>query len=108
MSVRVLIVDDHAVVRSGLRLLLEAESDIEVVGEAGTAREAVFEVRSSAPDVVLMDVAMPGGSGIEVIPQLLHEAPEAKILMLSMQDDPNYVRQAFEAGASGYVLKEAA
>jgi DNA-binding NarL/FixJ family response regulator len=108
VSITVLIVDDHAVVRSGLRLLLEAESDIDVVGEAGTAREAVFEVRSSKPAVVLMDVAMPGGSGIDVIPQLLHEAPETKILMLSMQDDPNYVRQAFEAGASGYVLKEAA
>jgi two-component system, NarL family, response regulator NreC len=108
VSIRVLIVDDHAVVRSGLRLLLEAEDDMDVVGEAGTAREAVFELRSSKADVVLMDVAMPGGSGIDVIPQLLHEAPETKILMLSMQDDPNYVRQAFEAGASGYVLKEAA
>jgi two-component system, NarL family, response regulator NreC len=108
VSISVLIVDDHAVVRSGLRLLLEAEDDMDVVGEAGTAREAVFELRSSKADVVLMDVAMPGGSGIDVIPQLLHEVPEAKILMLSMQDDPNYVRQAFEAGASGYVLKEAA
>jgi two-component system response regulator NreC len=108
VSIKVLIVDDHAVVRSGLRLLLEAEDDMTVVGEAGTAREAVFELRSSQPDVVLMDVAMPGGSGIDVIPQLLHEAPETKILMLSMQDDPSYVRQAFDAGASGYVLKEAA
>jgi two-component system response regulator NreC len=108
VSIKVLIVDDHAVVRSGLRLLLDAEDDMAVVGEAGTAREAVFELRSSQADVVLMDVAMPGGSGIDVIPQLLHEAPEAKILMLSMQDDPSYVRQAFEAGASGYVLKEAA
>jgi two-component system, NarL family, response regulator NreC len=108
VSIKVLIVDDHAVVRSGLRLLLDAEDDMAVVGEAGTAREAVFELRSSQADVVLMDVAMPGGSGIDVIPQLLHEAPAAKILMLSMQDDPSYVRQAFEAGASGYVLKEAA
>jgi two-component system, NarL family, response regulator NreC len=108
VSIKVLIVDDHAVVRSGLRLLLESEDDMAVVGEAGTAREAVFELRSSQADVVLMDVAMPGGSGIDVIPQLLHEAPAAKILMLSMQDDPSYVRQAFEAGASGYVLKEAA
>jgi two-component system response regulator NreC len=108
VSIKVLIVDDHAVVRSGLRLLLDAEDDMAVVGEAGTAREAVFELRSSQADVVLMDVAMPGGSGIDVIPQLLHEAPETKILMLSMQDDPSYVRQAFEAGASGYVLKEAA
>ncbi len=107
MSIKVLIVDDHAVVRTGLRLLLEAEDDIEVVGEAGTAREAVFEARSSKPDVILMDVVMPGGSGIDVTPQLLRERPDAKILVLSMQDDPSYVRQAFEAGASGYVLKEA-
>ncbi len=107
MPVRVLIVDDHAVVRAGLRLLLEAEEDIEPVGEAGTAREAVFENRSSKPDVILLDVVMPGQSGLDVIPTLVHERPETKILVLSMQDDPQYVRQAFAAGASGYVLKEA-
>jgi len=106
--IRVLIVDDHAVVRTGLRLLLDAEKDIEVVGEAGTARDAVFEARTTKPDVILMDVVMPGGSGIEATPQLLHEEPDAKVLVLSMQDDPSYVRQAFSAGAAGYVLKEAA
>jgi DNA-binding NarL/FixJ family response regulator len=106
--IRVLVVDDHAVVRSGLRLLLDAEEDIEVVGEAGTGREAVFEARSSNPNVILMDVVMPGGSGIDATPQVMHEAPDAKVLILSMQDDPNYVRQAFAAGAAGYVLKEAA
>ncbi len=106
--IRVLVVDDHAVVRTGLRLLLDAEDDIEVVGEAGTARDAVFEARATKPDVVLMDVVMPGGSGIEATPQLLHEEPDAKVLVLSMQDDPSYVRQAFAAGAAGYVLKEAA
>jgi two-component system, NarL family, response regulator NreC len=106
--IRVLVVDDHAVVRSGLRLLLDAEDDIEVVGEAGNAREAIFEARTSKPDVVLMDVVMPGSSGIEATPQLLHEEPDARVLVLSMQDDPSYVRQAFAAGASGYVLKEAA
>src|ERR687883_368652 len=108
MAVRVLIVDDHAVVRSGLAILVNAEEDMETVGEAGTAREAVFEARSSSPDVILMDVMMPEQSGIEAIPQLLHEHPDAKVLVLSMQDDPRYVREAFEAGASGYVLKEAA
>ena len=108
MSVRVLIVDDHAVVRAGLKMLVNAEDDLEAVGEAGSAREAVFEARSTKPDVVLMDVMMPDQSGIEVVPQLLHELPEAKVLVLSMQDDPRYVREAFEAGASGYVLKEAA
>jgi two-component system response regulator NreC len=106
--IRIVVVDDHAVVRSGLKLLLAAEEDLEVVGEAGTAREAVFEVRAQKPDVVLLDVVMPGESGIEAVPKLLHEAPDAKILVLSMQDDPNYVREAFAAGASGYVLKEAA
>jgi two-component system response regulator NreC len=107
--IRVLVVDDHAVVRAGLRLLLDAEDDIEMVGEAGDAREAVFEVRSSKPDVILMDVGLGSGkSGIEAAPDVLHEAPDAKVLMLSMQDDPRYVREAFAAGASGYVLKEAA
>jgi two-component system, NarL family, response regulator NreC len=108
MSIRVLIVDDHAVVRAGLALLVNAEKDMEAVGEAGSARDAIFEARTAKPDVVLMDVMMPNQSGIEVVPQLLHERPEAKVLVLSMQDDPRYVREAFEAGASGYVLKEAA
>jgi two-component system response regulator NreC len=105
--IRIVVVDDHAVVRSGLRLLLDAEDDLEVVGEAGNAREAIFEVRAAKPDVVLLDVVMPGESGIQALPQVLHEAPGAKVLMLSMQDDPNYVREAFAAGARGYVLKEA-
>ena len=105
--IRVLVVDDHAVVRTGLKLLLAAEADLEVVGEAGTAREAVFEVRAHKPDVVLLDVVMPGESGIEALPKLLIESPETKVLVLSMQDDPNYVREAFAVGASGYVLKEA-
>jgi DNA-binding NarL/FixJ family response regulator len=105
--IRIVVVDDHAVVRSGLRFLLDAEDDMEVVGEAGTAQDAIFEVRAAAPDVVLLDVVLPGASGIEALPQVLHEAPDAKVLMLSMQDDPNYVREAFAAGASGYVLKEA-
>jgi two-component system, NarL family, response regulator NreC len=107
MSVRVLIVDDHAVVRSGLRLVLEAEEDVEPVGEAGTARDAIFQNRSLKPDVILLDVVMPDQSGLDIIPTLLHERPEVKVLVLSMQDDPQYVRQAFAAGASGYVLKEA-
>jgi two-component system response regulator NreC len=108
MSIRVLIVDDHAVVRAGLKLLLDAEDDIEAVGEAGNARDAVFRMRSLKPDVVLMDVVMPGESGLEATAKILHESPETKVLVLSMQDDPRYVREAFAVGASGYVLKEAA
>ena len=108
MTVRVLIVDDHAVVRAGLRLLLAAEDGIDPVGEAGDAREGLFQARALKPDVILLDVVMPDQSGIEVLPQLIHENPKAKVLVLSMQDDPHYVREAFAAGASGYVLKEAA
>jgi DNA-binding NarL/FixJ family response regulator len=108
VSIRVLIVDDHAVVRAGLRLLLDAEDDIETVGEAGDAREAIFETRSTKPDVVLMDVVLGDKSGIDVTPELIHEQPQARVLVLSMQDDPRYVREAFAAGAHGYVLKEAA
>jgi two-component system response regulator NreC len=108
VSVRVLIVDDHAVVRSGLKLVLQADEAIEPVGEAGSAREAIFEARTLKPDVILLDVVMPDQSGLEIIPTLLKENPDAKVLVLSMQDDPRYVREAFDAGASGYVLKEAA
>lgn len=106
--IRVLVVDDHAVVRSGLSLLLAQEDDIEPVGEASSAREAIFEARSVNPDVILIDVTMPGGSGLDAVPTLLHERPETKVLVLSMHDDPSYVRQAFDVGASGYILKEAA
>ena len=108
MSIRVLLVDDHAVFRAGLKLLLDAEPDIEVVGDAGTAKDAVFRARSVKPDVTVLDVVMPGESGLDVVPTLLHEHPEMKIVVLSMQDDARYVRQAFAAGATGYVLKEAA
>jgi two-component system, NarL family, response regulator NreC len=108
VTIKVLVVDDHAVVRSGLRRVLDAEPDIETVGEAESAERALFEAIQHEPDVVLMDVVMPGKSGIEVIPALQQDAPNAKVLLLSMQDDPRYVREAFAAGASGYVLKEAA
>lgn len=108
MSIRVLVVDDHAIVRSGLRRVLDAEKDIETVGEAASAERAVFEALEHKPDVVLLDVVMPGKSGIEGLPALLQAVPETRVLVLSMQDDPRYVREAFEAGASGYVLKEAA
>ena len=106
--IKVVVVDDHAVVRSGLRLLLDAHEDIEVVGEAGNAKDAIFRARALKPDVMLLDVVMPGASGIDVLPELFKESPETRVLVLSMQDDPSYVREAFGAGASGYVLKEAA
>ena len=88
-TIRVLLVDDHAVFRSGLRLVLESEADIEVVGEAENGERAVFEAIANAPNVVVMDVQMPGKTGIEAMPAVLQAVPEAKVLMLSMQDDPS-------------------
>jgi len=103
----VLIVDDHAVVRAGLRLLVDNADGLEAVGEAGTADEAVERVKELAPDVTLLDVVMPDGDGIEALPAILSVHPEGKVLILSMEDNPGYVRKALNAGASGYVLKEA-
>jgi DNA-binding NarL/FixJ family response regulator len=107
-TIRVLVVDDHAVVRSGLRLVLDAAEGVETVGEAGSAEDGIRAARELEPDVVLMDVIMPGMSGLEATPPLLLASPGSKVLVLSMQDDPRYVREAFAAGASGYILKEAA
>ena len=107
-SIRVLLCDDHALMRSGLHKLLECEPHLEVVGEAANAEEAIERSRADGPDVLLLDVVMPGRSGIDALPDILGAAPETKVLMLSMQDDPAYVRQSFAAGASGYVLKDAA
>ena len=108
MTTRVLVVDDHAVVRAGLRRILDAEADLETVGEAPDGERAVFEAMQLQPDVVLMDVVMPGKSGIEATRAVLRAVPTTRVLVLSMQDDPRYVREAFDAGASGYVMKEAA
>jgi two-component system, NarL family, response regulator NreC len=106
--VRVLVVDDHAVVRAGLRLLIDRDPSMVVIDEAADANEAIFRVIEHKPDVLLIDVTLPGESGIEAIPKLLAASPDTKILVLSMHDDPRYVREAFAAGASAYVLKEAA
>jgi two-component system, NarL family, response regulator NreC len=107
-TIRVLIADDHAVVREGLRRILETAGDIDVVGEAATGQQAVFAAIETGPDVVLMDVLMPEQTGIEAIPKVRRSAPDARVLVVSTYDDPSTVRQAFAAGASGYVLKEAA
>ena len=88
MTIRVLIVDDHAVVRAGLRMIIDAESDLETVAEAGTVRDAIFEARSAKPDLVLLDINLPGESGLEGLPKLLREHADMKVLVLSMQDDP--------------------
>jgi two-component system response regulator NreC len=105
---RVLLVDDHRVVRAGLRMLLEAENGIEVVDEAGDIRDAVFKTRRHTPDLIVLDVRLPDGDGVEAIGKLHAEAPDAHVLILSMEDDAHHVRQAFANGARGYVLKDAA
>jgi two-component system, NarL family, response regulator NreC len=107
-SISISICDDHTLVRAGLRKLIEVEPDLIVIAEAANADEAVEQVRASAVDVLLLDIVMPGRSGIDALPEIREAAPDTKIVVLSMQDDPVYVRQAFTAGARGYVLKEAA
>jgi two-component system response regulator NreC len=106
--IRIVIADDHAVVRSGLRLLLEAESDFEVVAEAGDVDAARRYVRGHHPAVLVLDLNMPGGSSLDAIPVIRTEALDTQIVVLTMQEEPAFARQALGAGAAGYVLKEAA
>ena len=108
MTIRVLLADDHALMREGLRALLTGVPDIEVVGEAGTGREAEMQALALKPDVVLMDVAMSGQNGIDAARAIHLKFPAIRILMLSMHASAEYVYRAFEAGASGYLLKEMA
>jgi DNA-binding NarL/FixJ family response regulator len=106
-SVRLLIADDHALVRQGLRGVLEREPDIEIVGEAHNGREAVELCRALDPTLVLMDVRMPEMDGLEATRAIKHERPEVGVLMVTMHDNQDYVREATKAGAAGYVLKDA-
>ena len=106
--IRVLLVDDHQLVRTGLRLLLEQQADLNVVGEASDGREAVSLTKSLRPDVVVMDVGMPNLSGIEAARQITQAQPEIALVMLSMHSDESYVLRALRAGAKGYLLKDSA
>ena len=106
-SIRVLLVDDHALVREGIRSLLQLHSDIDVVGEAGDGREAIQKTRELDPDVVVMDISMPSMGGIEATRQILKENPIARIVVLSRHDNLSYARSLLEAGASGYLPKKA-
>ena len=106
--IRVLIADDHAVLRSGLRMLLEAQPDIEIAGEAGDGTQVVQQARELQPDVVLMDLTMPGPHSGEVIRQVVRAAPKTRVLILTMHDDPAYLASALAAGAAGYVVKKVA
>jgi two-component system response regulator NreC len=107
-TLRVVIADDHSVVRRGLRQLLEAEVGLEVVAEAGDVESAMRYVRGHHPDVLVLDLNMPGGSSLDAIPEIRAQAPATQIVVLTMQDEPAYARQALSAGVLGYVLKDAA
>ena len=107
-SISVVLVDDHAVVRSGLRLLLEAEADMNVVAEGGDIDAALRYVRGHRPTVLVLDVHLPGGSSLTAIPDLRAASPTTGIVVLTMQTDPAFAREALRAGALGYLLKEAA
>jgi len=107
-NVGILLVDDHAVVRQGLRALLEAESDLSVVGEAENGREAVRLAKKALPDVVLMDLAMPGMNGLEATRQILKNVPSTKVLVLTSYGEDDNVAQLMQAGATGYLVKQTA
>jgi two-component system response regulator NreC len=107
-TIRIVLADDHAVVRAGLRMLLESEPGLEVLAEAGTTQDAARYVRGHHPDVLVLDLNMPGESGLELIPRIREEEPGTAIVVLTMQRDPAFARQALSSGALGYVLKDAA
>jgi two-component system, NarL family, response regulator NreC len=108
-SITVVLADDHAVVRSGLRLLLERTGDLEVVSEAGTAEDAVRTVLGHKPAVLVLDLNMPGElTSLDAIPKVAEASPGTRVVVLTMQEDPEFARRALRAGAAGYVLKEAA
>lgn len=106
--IRVLVCDDHAVVREGIRHVLESEPDVVVVAEASNAEQVLALAGAHLPDVIVLDVSMPGESGLRVAPRLRERVPESRILIMSMHDNAEYVREGVRAGASGYLLKDSA
>lgn len=106
-AIRILLADDHSLVRQGFRRILEAHPDLEIIGEASDGREAVEQTAELQPDVVVMDVAMPGLNGIEATRQICETSPRTRVLALSMHRDAVYVREILRAGARGYLLKDA-
>src|SRR6476646_824997 len=104
----ILIADDHAVMRSGLRMLLENEDDFQVAAEAGDVAETIRTLKAYKPDILLLDLHMPGGPSLKAIPEMREASPETRIVVLTMQDSAGFVREALRAGALGYVTKDAA
>lgn len=107
-KIRVLIADDHAIVREGIRMILALHDDIEVVGEAANGQEAIERVNELTPDIVLMDIAMPGLGGLEAMLEIRQLKPETRVLVLTQYDNTEYIYRFLKSGAAGYVLKKAA
>lgn len=107
-TIRVMLADDHAVLRAGLRALLEVEPDLEVVGQAEDGVDCIKQIRDLAPDVAIVDINMPLCDGIEVLKELQHSSLNTRVLILTMHDDPEYLRHVLTLGGAGYVLKQAA
>lgn len=105
---RIILADDHAIVRDGLRRMIDAEPDLEVLGEASSAAEAVQRVADAHPEILLLDITMPGGGGIGALEQIRQVSPKTRVLMLTMHEDPEYLRVALVSGAAGFILKNAA
>jgi DNA-binding NarL/FixJ family response regulator len=105
-NIKVFLVDDHEIFRNGLKQLVDSEPDMEVVGEAGDGETALETLRSVQPDVIIMDIRMPGINGVETSQMLLKREPQARIVFFSLYDNPDYVAKALEMGASGYILKD--
>ena len=107
-KIRVLIADDHAILRAGLRMLINAQPDMEVVGEAADSFEALRQAGEANPDVLTLDLTMPGGSGVKTLERVRQECPQTRVLVVTMHEDPAYLHAALAAGGSGYVVKSAA
>ena len=107
-TIRILIADDHTLVRSGLKLILAAQPDFELVGEAATGEESIARTKELVPDVLLLDIGMPGMNGVDAARVIRREVPEVRIVVLTMYDDEDYLQQFLQMGAAGYVMKQAA
>ena len=107
-AMRLVLVDDHVIVREGLRHVLEEAPEFEIVGEGGTAAEAIALASALRPDVLVLDISMPGGSGLNAVPEILERVPQTRILMLSVHDDAEYILEAVRLGAHGYCRKDSA
>ncbi len=106
-KIKVLLVDDHAIMRDGIRALLSLDDDIEIVGEAGEGKEAIEKARQLLPDIIVMDIAMPGMDGLEATRRIMKEVPKAKVLILSQHNDKEFILSSIKAGSAGYIPKRA-